>query len=485
MPPSDLLSMPRIRVRLAAAFLAGMLCAGGAMGQIFDPRLVGTMPEDVVPGLKPLLAKALTQNPRLLSQQLQIAVSRAVELAEGLGPMLPQLGGNAQYGTTTNSIAGSTGGGQSQKGLQYNFAISQQVFRWGELKNQLAIRKIGTAMEERQYAMAYRDLAATLRQQYLSLILEKLAIRNAAFTLKNDHTDLQRLRDALKEGRAKQGDLDVPELQENQAEVAYEQAVRNYDFGRHQVAREVGEKDLPDSAIPDDIPPAKFNDDTAGHLLAGFLSSGAANTLDNQMTEEDIRRLKKNYAVDKVRLLPKVFLSASVQQQNITNANKAVYNADGTLAAGPSVVTTAVFQDTYYLNVGWNIFDGFETKGYKQADLNRRRSDERKLEADAEDAMAQAQGSKRDLELAWEALRITEHYHDLTRSSYDLTEEAYKAGRATEAQIRERQGAIYNSESGLYDARAHFDLAWSSYVALVGDDPALTALPASYVQPVR
>ena len=110
-----------------------MALAVPVAAQMLDSPAVGTMPEDYLPGLNPLLQSALEQSPRMIANQMQIAVADAQRLYNGVAPLLPNVNGNMQYGAQSSSVSGG-GPTSTNKGFQYNVQVNQNIFQWGALK---------------------------------------------------------------------------------------------------------------------------------------------------------------------------------------------------------------------------------------------------------------------------------------------------------------------------------------------------------------
>jgi outer membrane protein TolC len=141
------------------------------------------MPEDYLPALKPLLETALKQSPRMIANQLQIAVADAQRIANGVSPLLPGVGGSMQYGVQYSAVSNNPSANAKNKGLFYTAQISQNLFQWGALKNMLEVQKAAEVITEKNYAEGYRVFVTTLRRQYLSLVATKISLRNARFSL--------------------------------------------------------------------------------------------------------------------------------------------------------------------------------------------------------------------------------------------------------------------------------------------------------------
>ena len=440
--------------------------------QMLDSPAVGTMPEDYLPGLSPLLKSALQQSPRMIANQMQIAVADAQKLANGLAPMLPSLNGGMQYGSQSSSVSGG-GAASTNSGLFYNVQVNQAIFQWGALKNQLEVQKVAETISERNYAEGYRIFAATLRRQYLALVAGKINLRNARFSLKLAQNALAVAQERLKTGAISSAETITPSLDVEDRQLWFDRSEESYQYARRTLAHEAGLTDLPDDSIPGEIPLPKYASDTASGLLAGLLRDGARDTFPAQIDELNIKQQKMFYNIAKVRLLPKFSTYAGISQQNQTNATP---NA---------VEQTAVTNEFYWLQAQWTIFDGLATRGQKLQALYNRRYYERLLQATAEETMDQAQNARRNLDFAFRAMNLAERRRSLASGALTHVLDGQKLGNVSQDTVNGATDGLNQNELAATSARADFLSAWSDFVSLVGADPAMKNLPARYVRPVH
>jgi len=92
-------------------------------------------------------------------------------------------------------------------GPYYGIGLSQPVFTWYAITNQVKMADIAVKLSEKNYAEAFRVLANTIRTQYLGLIFQKISLRNQRFSLNQTARLL-----ALDEARLKAGAMAPAEL---------------------------------------------------------------------------------------------------------------------------------------------------------------------------------------------------------------------------------------------------------------------------------
>ena len=70
-----------------------------------ETGVTGTMPEDLIPGLRPLIESGLRQAPEMIARDIDVSISEAQRLYAGYAPLLPSVSGNAQFGEFQTAIA--------------------------------------------------------------------------------------------------------------------------------------------------------------------------------------------------------------------------------------------------------------------------------------------------------------------------------------------------------------------------------------------
>ena len=81
------------------------------------PPIDGTLPEDYLPALKPLLRQAVEQSPTTITSQINLAQAEAGRYLNAAA-LWPQVGLGSSYQMTTESISGAPSSRAS--GLTYN-----------------------------------------------------------------------------------------------------------------------------------------------------------------------------------------------------------------------------------------------------------------------------------------------------------------------------------------------------------------------------
>ena len=469
--PSGWVALPSHLGRcLGGLFLAIVLAAGG---RAQESPVAGTLPEDYLPGLRPLLDAAMKQSPDMIENDMKIAIANAQKLENGISPMLPHLASNVYYGNFESSVSADSAAHDHNTGVFGAIALNQSLFEWGTLKNTLATNKVAELIAQKNFADAYRGFVAGLRNQYLALVLAKMNLRNTQFNLKITRKALDLATERLKNGVIPKDALVDPTLQYEQAQLGADRTEQGYISQRKTFARQLGMKDLDDAAIPTEIPEPKFPAEVADGLLAALLRDGARGTYQAQISELAVRQKDLQYRIAKVRLLPQLSAMAGITEQNQTTA------------FATSVSQEALTTEYYQVTASWNMFDGLATSGAKREALLGKQIAQRNYEKVTEDLMIQAQDAKRDVEFAWRALTISDQ--QFVRAGYGFKEEEQEFGLHNISQdaMDQAQSTYHNNEYFHSAARVDFLNSWMDFVSKVGADPVLLNLPARYarVQP--
>src|ERR1700722_9863851 len=86
------------------------------------PPIQGTLPEDLLPGLKPLLSRAVERSPSTISASIQLAAAEASEYGSAAA-LWPHLSASASYLVSDESI--SQGATSTARGFNYGLSLNQ------------------------------------------------------------------------------------------------------------------------------------------------------------------------------------------------------------------------------------------------------------------------------------------------------------------------------------------------------------------------
>ena len=122
----------------------------------------------------------------MISQQIQISLSEAALLSSD-GSLYPSISGGSLLRRHRRKDRRDRLERLDQHlqgpHLQHR-GVAESLRNGGRSGNQTRISKISLLIQQKSTAEAYRSFVLQLRDAYLSLIMQKIALRNAAYNLK-------------------------------------------------------------------------------------------------------------------------------------------------------------------------------------------------------------------------------------------------------------------------------------------------------------
>jgi outer membrane protein TolC len=431
------------------------------------PSLEGTMPEDLIPSLKPLLKEAVERSPSTITASIAVAQAEAAKYSAASG-LWPQVNAATSYEEQKETVTG--GLPDKSKGWNYNAGVTQPVFQWGALKNQAAIGSLGVKIAQRQFAEAYRALAVTIREQYLALIAKNILLRNAQFNLKLSKEALEAQNARFEAGAASQADLGNFRMSTEQAQLDADRAQEDLGYAKRVFTRLVGIDDLDYASIPLVLPHFELSPTTADAVLAGFVGDGVESTFQSQVYEMTLRQDDLSYSIAKVRLLPKVSASA-LYSYSIQTA-----------LAGTTVDQEHVAVESYQIAASWDIFDGFATRGAKRSALASKRSVERQRQTYVDSMIDQVTYMRHLLGFSARAMTIAEVHYNLIEAEVKRLGQDQTLGYASQASIDSGTLDLYGNDFQRAIARSDLYSRWTEFISISGNDPALANISPRYVR---
>jgi len=431
------------------------------------PPLPATLPEDFFPGLREILRSALQQSPQMIMHNLDLAAQEANRYQAAAGQW-PSVGGNLNYAYQQSFLASNTNANNVSKGFYYGLGLSQPIYHWGALQAMTDIAHLQIKISEHKYADAYGQLATSLRSQYLSLIAQKVQLRNAHLSLDQTKASVAVVEDRFKSAMATSDDLTNAHLQLDDANLSIDRATENFAHSKRVFLLMAGLSELHDDAIPDEIPRPVYSPDTVEALLQNFESAGLHDTFQAQIFDFQIKQSELNYKIAKYRLYPKLDLSMGLSElnQTTTGAN--------------SISQAGVLSESVALAANWSIFDGLATRGAKLAALTSKRVNERNLQNYLDQTLEQARESERQLVFSARALAIAERRFQFSEEALQRAKDNFKLHTLSQAGMDDATANFYQAQAAIFGARADFLSNWGGYLSLLNVDPVLNNLPTRF-----
>lgn len=459
------------RSLLSARPFWSTLVAGLVLGTVGlrAQQPVGGLPEDLLPGLRPILSGALTQSPQSIQRGIELAQAEANRYFTSAS-LWPSVTGSVQYAITNSQVSTVDSVSSDTSGLFYGFNVNQPLFQWGALKAQAEVGNLAVKISERQYAEGYRTLVHTLRSQYLSLVSRKTALAYLRTQLARAEATLKVEEDRLATGSLSPGGIIGPRMNATELRLRVDQAEADFGYGRRVFARLAGLPDLPEDVLPAEVPRPVPMASTADALLAGFLRDSAVSTPQGEVYALYIKQADLNYDIAKTRLYPKFSLYAGYSLNNSTSATL------------DSISQVGVTSFNYGVIASWTIFDGFATRGAKRSALATKRTYERQQQNYADTTMDSAQNIHRQLQFSLRGLELAEQRRALAEEAVRTTTEDIRLGSAAQIELDAAIATFHAADLAALNARADYFTRWSEFVSIVGADPAMNNLPARYVR---
>lgn len=435
------------------------------------PAVDGMMPEDSLPELKVILEAALKQSPQMILKEIEISQTQAARYIVD-ATRWPDLGGFLSYASEQSAVSSNTSSKSKSSGLYYSLGISQSFFQWGALKNQTEIGKLNVAIAEKNYAEAYRLLAASLRTQYLALVVQKATLNAVKFRAKISENALEIEEQKLKNGAISVGDIIGPRLALEEAHIGVERLQESYDHSKRLFAHMAGYEAIDDEKISASIGKPAYSRDKVGSLMAYLQQETTHSGFLVEIYNLNAKQADLNYRIAKVRLLPKFYFGANASQINQNNAN---------VSAG-IVSQAAISSQSANVSAQWKLFDGFATRGAKLSALASKRYYERLAKTQIQANLDSALNQQKMLAISARTLDLTETRLGLADSAKTRVSEEYKLGNTPQTTVDETTALYYNSDVAALTARAEFLTRWGDFVSLIGADPLMNQLPARYVR---
>ncbi len=421
-----------MKKKLVSVFSA-LLLAGATQVTAADSDATGlTMPEEVMPQLRALLEQAMRQSPRVLDRNLDLAQAEA-DGYMARAASLPSASGYGTYQWQREKRLGVAETSNTDK-LYYDVSVRQAVWHWGALEASRKIARIDLELANRNYAEAYRALAAEIRSTYLNLVVAKIAVRNADHSMRLAQDTLTRQQARYSANQITYGVIMQDQLRMDEASLSARRTRADLEAALSSFRSLIGDGQFSEADIPELI--AEVSQAPVAPELVASSAVEAAESI--SIAEKEVARAKLGLVGPKYNLYPKLGVLAGVNRDEVKR----------------DIVLYNKYQiDAWYvgLQVTWTIFDGFSTKGQKLAAYTRLRRAERKLESMREIVARGLERERANLGFTWDAYQIAKMRLRMSREGFDFVRDKATRGEASQEQVDQAQG---NLNSTLYSAQA-------------------------------
>jgi outer membrane protein TolC len=421
--------------------------------------------ENVLPQLGPVLAAAVQQSPTMLNRSLDLEIAENNRIQSRAG-LLPSLGGYASYMKSRDTRADLSGRLDVTK-IAYNFSINQPVFYWGDRVNALKISEIQASITKGQYQEGYRALAQTLRDNYMRLIVQKLAVKRWAAYADFTKNQLAKEETRLAQKVISEVQIFPVRLAAEQAQLTYEHVQFDLEMAKLSFSRLCGLPPLADNDIPDSIPALDYAAATYDRLLAGFLSQKELPAIEAVTLRKQLESAGLTLAIEKTRLRPKFsfVLGVSQDEQSYT-INVAQKYRVNSLFTG--------------ISANWTIFDGLASQAAVRNDLARLRQMKTDYKVLNDRLAQQAQTNVRQINFAARNMSISDRALLSGESNLKSKQEEFSRGVSSEDDVVQARITLYDAQINAGNGRCDFLNRVGDFLGTIMADPVL-----DNVAPVR
>lgn len=457
------------RVRLGLVWLG--LVSGGWAVAAAESRPT-PMPEELFPELKEILRASLQQAPQMMLKNIELAQSEAGRMT-AVAQMLPSIGTAVSYNVSDAAVSSNTSAKSRSSGVYYSAYLNQPVYRWGTLQAQAEAAKIQLHITQRNFAEAYRQLALSIRNQYLGLVAKKIAWSNAEAARERAAYSLSLEEAKLQYGRISQSDIIAPRLEMEEARLRADRAAEDLLMAKRYFARLTGLPELTDESIPAQIPTVAYDAATTSSMARAFLSQSWENNPLILTARDWVKVAELNYKVAKYRLYPMFTFGASIAQANSTSASESTVSQVGVLSK------------YFGVSASWTIFDGRATKAAQISARANQRYYERLLQNQTDTVLDQVRSLEKQLGFSHRAVQLAETRNTQAESAVRQRQDEAQQGLASQVAVDAALAAQDTYRLYLLNQRLDFLSRWSEFVSTVDTDPALQFLPATLKSNVR
>lgn len=440
------------------------------------PPLPAALPEDFLPGLRDILCHAVQQSPQMITHNIDLAAQEANRYQQASAEWPTVVGGFGYIDSRSAVSLGKTfaPAGASSQGPIYNLNFTQPLYHWGALKAAADVAHLQIKASEHQYADAYRQLATMIRSQYLSLIMQKVQIRNASYALDQAKASQKVVEERFKNNAGTAGEVEAAQLQVDDASLAVDRTAEEFDHAKRMLLLLAGWPELSDDAVPAEIPKPSYSTAAPDAFMQDFERNGLDQTFQAQAFRDQIKQSDLNYKIAKYRLYPRLDFVLSISEQYLAQSV--------TLATGePSIIEKQYFFDSATLQANWSIFDGFATRGAKLVALASKRAAERNLQTYLDQTLEQARYLGRQIGFSARAMALAEKHFNTSTSLLQQAKDNLKLGVGSQADVDAATASFYQWQVAAFGARIDFFSRWGDYLSLLDVDPVLNNLPAHFL----
>lgn len=389
-----LIILPRLLRRTIAGFgvvLSLMVAVAPAKADL-DSSMA--LPEKIFPILVPILENAARQGPQALRARLDEQMAEEMILV-ARSRRLPSIGGGGTFSIAQEKRLDRPDLAAAEK-LTYNFGLTQPIYHWGSLRAGHEVGKISERIAENNYAEACRLLLIEVRTLYLRMVVARADVERTRNLMRLAREDLTTAESRIQSGALAPGEIHGIRFRVLDAEIGFEKSEEEFRFAKATLERLAGIAPLADADVPSIVPNVPFDPTSIAGLLESYVGrNGAESDFRAVALKLQWEQEKLNEQITAKNLWPKLnFVTGTTQDEVSYTGSPSDRGQIRSLYAG--------------VNLTWNVFDGFSTKGYRRASLLRQRQLEGDRKARMREQVDRARNLAKMLELAARQTAVSE-----------------------------------------------------------------------------
>ncbi len=414
--------------------------------------------EVLFPELEEVLHHAVSQSPQMVDLNLKLAIQEANAIVSS-AKLYPRANAYVRelYQTEVRRDLGKTTAAEK---FYYDLSIYQPIYHWGALKASSDIGKILVELEKGKVKNAYQILIQKLRSDYINLVITKLTLQNAEMALNQREADWELKKASLAEGEASTGSVGGAEITLKEARFNHVRSESEFGYSLRSFRRLSGMNEFTIDRVADGFPDVTHNNSVIRNEVEEFETNGRENHSKMEAATMEIEKEELNFRILKVRMRPNLSLIAGINQDELSSAT----STNGRAATQRNYVG---------VQISWNIFDGFETKGRKLASMKRLRQLKESKKRLKEDLLAGTEHRADRVDFAAQAVRFASDWLRRAKASVKYIESEHKEGRASAGQVNDIKGKLNEYELALAKMQRDYLNTLADFVSWIGEDPAM------------
>lgn len=407
-------------------------------------------PETYLPELADILSTVPDRAPQLVARAIEQEESTA-RLKQAQAAYYPRLDLGASVGYRLSTYDNNQPD-EDTFGLNFNATLRRPLYHWGAIEARIRQARLDYKNETILRTLTLRRIERSIRADYLSLLINQTALRNARLRRQLNEERIATLRTNVAAGTVSALDSEQSNLNLAETLVSIEQLEADQARILGAYRRTLGwdaplrlEAPLPAPGARDVLAWIEATRNVGnGDWLA---SNGEVLHRTNLVEREKAERIR------------------------IASSQKPLFNFSASAGQGQSNTSTQnnVTTLTYFagIDVSWNIFDGFETRQRKIESKLRQRRLENDLSHFQAELSAQAADTLVNLAFQSRRLDLQQQRFNLSRDAFASSQREFEQGRLAAQAHREKQLALHDAELELLRSRAALLMGITDYLDLV------------------